>query len=102
MDWISDLRLQKIGSHYRAIRRFKSGAGGSWKANDAFGIGEEDVVMEERWRSWCDLASATLKMDILGLDLLVDSSGKCLRVVSRLSHWTKQVASTFWSVTAAL
>ncbi len=76
VSWVSDLRLQKIGNHYRAIRRFKTGFQESWKANDAFGISEEDVPMEERWQSWCDLASRHLKMDILGLDLLVDADGR--------------------------
>lgn len=75
--WVSDLRLQKIGSHYRAIRRFKTGQGeASWKANEAFGIDEEDVPMETRWREWCDVAARVLKMDILGLDLLVDKEGR--------------------------
>jgi hypothetical protein len=48
------LRLQKIGNHYRAIRRYKTNSNGgavsSWKANDAFGIAETDVEMEERWK----------------------------------------------------
>jgi hypothetical protein len=77
VNWVSDLRLQKIGGHYRAIRRFKTWQGDvSWKANDAFGIGEEDVPMEARWRDWCDVAARVLDMELLGLDLLVNAEGR--------------------------
>lgn len=75
VQWESDLRLQKIGAHYRAIRRFKTGHSDAWKANDAIGINEEDVPMEQRWKNWLDICSKCLKMDILGLDLLVSAEG---------------------------
>lgn len=75
--WVSDIRVQKIGPHYRAIRRFRSASQptDAWKANDAFGIGEEDVPVEERWKTWADACSAELHMDILGLDILQAEDG---------------------------
>lgn len=76
IEWESDLRLQKIGAHYRAIRRFKSGNSDAWKANDALGIQEEDVTMELRWKHWLDVLSCELDMPILGMDLLVSSDGR--------------------------
>lgn len=41
--WVGDVRVQKIGRHYRAIRRRKvpGGSVDAWKANDAMGIAEE-------------------------------------------------------------
>jgi hypothetical protein len=75
--WKSDLRIQKIGDHYRAIRRFKTRPDNAevWKANEGFGIEEEDVKVEERWKQWADVCARELKMDILGIDLLVDEEG---------------------------
>jgi Synapsin, ATP binding domain/Synapsin, N-terminal domain len=68
--WRQDIRLQKIGGHYRAIRRTKvregdgaadgGGVPSSWKANDAFGIREDDVKMKSRWKRWLDLVCVLL------------------------------------------
>ena len=64
------MRVQKIGSHYRAIRRKKIGEGDVWKANEGVGVGEEEVEVEERWREWADVCGEVLGMEILGLDIL--------------------------------
>lgn len=60
--------VQKIGSHYRAIRRSKTAAAANlsvWKANEGIGIVEEDVPVEMRWRVWADACATVLDMDLL-------------------------------------
>ena len=69
------MRVQKIGSHYRAIRRKKIGEGDVWKANEGVGVGEEEVEVEERWKEWADVCGEVLGMEILGLDILEEGEG---------------------------
>lgn len=73
--WVADIRVQRIGKHYRAIRRTRTGSSSAWKANDAIGITEEDVPVEARWRRWADACAQVLEMDILGLDILQEQDG---------------------------
>ena len=75
VDWHSDVRIQRIGKHFRAIRRFKT-SGDAWKANDAYGIDEQGCEVEERWKVWCNVIAENLDMNIIGLDLLVDKNGR--------------------------
>lgn len=74
--WVADIRVQKIGNNYRAIQRSRLNEQASWKANDAISIKEEDVLVQERWKKWIDEAAQELKMDMCGMDLLVDEKGK--------------------------
>ncbi len=58
--WDYDLRVQKIGPHYRAFRRFSE----NWKGK---GIGrqhDEDIPVTDQLRGWVDAAAAALGMDI--------------------------------------
>jgi len=76
VQWQGDVRIQKIGNHYRAIKRVKTSSQSSWKANDPMGISEEDVKVEERWKRWIDVASLELMMPICGMDLLITVDNK--------------------------
>jgi glutathione synthase/RimK-type ligase-like ATP-grasp enzyme len=66
----ADLRIQKIGGHYRAFRRV--GISGEWKTNTGTSVMEE-VDCSERWRAWAD-ASAEMfgGLDILTVDAIVE------------------------------
>jgi hypothetical protein len=58
--WDYDFRVQKIGNHYRAFRRFSE----NWKGK---GIGrqhDEDIPVTDQLRGWVDAAAAALGMDI--------------------------------------
>lgn len=69
-----DLRIQKIGSHYRAFRRI--GISGEWKTNTGTSVMEE-VDISERWRNWVDLSANMFGgLDILAVDAIVDAEGK--------------------------
>ena len=48
-----DLRIQKIGAHYRAFRRI--GVAGEWKTNTGTAVMEE-LPCEPRWKTWADAA----------------------------------------------
>lgn len=68
-----DLRIQKIGSHYRAFRRI--GISGEWKTNTGTSVMEE-VDISERWKNWVDLSSEMFGgLDILAVDAIVDGEG---------------------------
>ena len=72
VDWVYDVRVQKIGSHYRAIKRSRTGDRSAWKANEPVGITEDDVPVKDTWRRWIDAAAEELEMDICGLDIIGD------------------------------
>ena len=63
VDWDYDFRIQKIGEHYRAFRRFSS----NWKGK-GMSQRDEDIAVEDHHRVWIDAASAALGMDICALD----------------------------------
>merc|ERR1712187_112253 len=66
----ADLRIQKIGSHYRAFRRMS--ISGEWKTNTGTAIMEE-VELCERWRIWADKAAEMFGgLDILTVDAIVE------------------------------
>lgn len=61
--WDYDFRVQKIGNHYRAFRRFSS----NWKGQ-SLDNKDEDIEVTEQLRSWVDLAAEALGMEICALD----------------------------------
>uniref|UniRef100_A0A7S3BPE7 ATP-grasp domain-containing protein n=1 Tax=Haptolina ericina TaxID=156174 RepID=A0A7S3BPE7_9EUKA len=72
---VSDLRIQKIGSNYRAFRR--SDVSGEWKTNTGTAIMEE-LDCEPRWRAWADAAAGIFGgLEILTVDAIIEEgSGK--------------------------
>mmetsp|Transcript_14775 Transcript_14775/g.31824 ORF Transcript_14775/g.31824 Transcript_14775/m.31824 type:complete len:338 (+) Transcript_14775:60-1073(+) len=65
-----DLRIQKIGSHYRAFRR--QDISGEWKTNTGTALLDE-VVLEPRWKIWADEAAAMFGgLEILTVDAIVE------------------------------
>lgn len=66
----SDLRIQKIGSHYRAFRR--TDISGEWKTNT--GTSHLELVeLEDRWKVWADAAAEMFGgLDILTVDAIVE------------------------------
>lgn len=65
-----DLRIQKIGKHYRAFRRMD--ISGEWKTNTGTSH-LEHVEVEERWRLWADSAADMFGgLDILTVDAIVE------------------------------
>jgi len=76
IDWKIDVRVQKIGNHYRAIARKRMSEQSPWKSNEGIGISEEDVKVKKRWKKWIDAAAEECEMEICGMDLLVDEDGK--------------------------
>merc|ERR1712224_759997 len=71
----SDLRIQKIGTQYRAFRRV--GVSGEWKTNTGTSV-MESIEVEEKYRRWADEASAMFGgLEILAVDAIVEEgSGK--------------------------
>jgi len=66
----SDLRIQKIGTHYRAFRRV--GMSGEWKTNTGSSV-MDSIEVEDRYRRWADEASAMFGgLDILAVDAIVE------------------------------
>jgi len=66
----SDLRIQKIGNHYRAFRRV--GIAGEWKTNTGSAI-MELVTCTAKWRAWADAAAGLFGgLDILTVDAVVE------------------------------
>jgi len=66
----ADLRIQKIGSHYRAFRRFS--ISGEWKTNTGSSH-MEHVEVEDRWKLWADAAAEMFGgLDILTVDAIVE------------------------------
>lgn len=67
-----DLRIQKIGDHYRAFLR--NGISGEWKTNTGSSIMTE-VTCEDRWRRWASEAAALFGgLDILTVDAIIEES----------------------------
>lgn len=65
-----DLRIQKIGDHYRAFRRV--GISGEWKTNTGTAVMDE-VEISDRWRLWADQASQMFGgLDIMTVDAIVE------------------------------
>lgn len=65
-----DLRIQKIGKHYRAFRRMD--ISGEWKTNTGTSH-LEHVEVEERWKFWADKAADMFGgLDILTVDAIVE------------------------------
>lgn len=65
-----DLRIQKIGSHYRAFRR--RDVSGEWKTNTGTALLDE-VALEQRWKVWADEAAAMFGgLEILTVDAIVE------------------------------
>ena len=61
-----EIRLQKIGGHYRALKRLSSG----WKGNTSV-LSTEEVEMTDEWRSWISEASSIFGgLDICALDVV--------------------------------
>jgi glutathione synthase/RimK-type ligase-like ATP-grasp enzyme len=66
----ADLRIQKIGRHYRAFRR--RSVSGSWKTNTGTSVMDEEEI-QERWRRWADAAAEMFGgLDILTVDAIVE------------------------------
>merc|ERR1712217_780802 len=65
-----DLRIQKIGKHYRAFKRVD--VSGEWKTNTGTSM-MEAVECSERWRVWADAAAEIFGgLDILTVDAIVE------------------------------
>eukprot|EP00440_Ansanella_granifera_P071887 gb/GFBE01078012.1/.p1 GENE.gb/GFBE01078012.1/~~gb/GFBE01078012.1/.p1 ORF type:complete len:349 (+),score=79.94 gb/GFBE01078012.1/:1-1047(+) len=65
-----DLRIQKIGSNYRAFKRV--GISGEWKTNTGTSIMDE-VECTERYKKWADAAAEMFGgLDILTVDAIVE------------------------------
>ena len=66
----SDLRIQRIGEHYRAFRRV--GMSGDWKTNTGCSLMEE-VECSARWRRWVhEAASMFGGLDIFAVDAITE------------------------------
>lgn len=71
--WDYDIRIQKIGNHYRAFRRTAK----HWKSNVDFAMQDEDIEVEERYMIWIEAAAQACGMDICAMDVLrVEETGK--------------------------
>jgi len=69
-----DLRIQKIGPHYRAFKR--TTVSGEWKTNTGCSILEE-IVVTEKYKLWADWAAEMFGgVDILAVDAIHTAEGK--------------------------
>eukprot|EP00913_Durusdinium_trenchii_P003047 g2816.t1 len=65
------LRIQKIGSNYRAFKRI--GISGDWKTNTCTSIMDE-IECTERYRRWADAAATFFGgLDILTVDAIIEA-----------------------------
>jgi glutathione synthase/RimK-type ligase-like ATP-grasp enzyme len=72
IDGAHDLRIQKIGSSYRAFQR--QDISGEWKTNTGTAVLEEKP-MKPHWKRWADEASEMFGgLDILTVDAIVEQS----------------------------
>eukprot|EP01091_Cochliopodium_minus_P002645 TRINITY_DN12496_c0_g1_i1.p1 TRINITY_DN12496_c0_g1~~TRINITY_DN12496_c0_g1_i1.p1 ORF type:complete len:207 (-),score=69.63 TRINITY_DN12496_c0_g1_i1:19-639(-) len=69
--WEVDLRIQKIGNHYRVFERKSK----DWKSNASISTTDSEGTLHERYKTWIDEASKELKMDITAMDVIVDEKG---------------------------
>lgn len=66
----ADLRIQKIGEHYRVFRRID--ISGEWKTNTGTSH-LEMIEIEDRWKRWADAAADMFGgLDILTVDAIVE------------------------------
>jgi len=63
IDWDFDFRIQKIGNHYRAFRRYSD----NWKGK-SLNQTDEDIEVTPKLKQWIDEAALALGMDICALD----------------------------------
>jgi len=69
-----DIRIQKIGPHYRAFKRVSMS--GNWKTNVGTSV-IEPLELTEQYRQWADEAAAMFGgLDILSVDAIHTSSGQ--------------------------
>lgn len=67
IDYDYEVRVQKIGPHYRAFKRISS----NWKGNVGNVSVNEDIPVEERFKKWIDACAAMWGgVDICALDIL--------------------------------
>eukprot|EP00005_Dracoamoeba_jomungandri_P004121 CAMPEP_0174254486 /NCGR_PEP_ID=MMETSP0439-20130205/3798_1 /TAXON_ID=0 /ORGANISM="Stereomyxa ramosa, Strain Chinc5" /LENGTH=366 /DNA_ID=CAMNT_0015336089 /DNA_START=8 /DNA_END=1105 /DNA_ORIENTATION=+ len=66
IDWEYDIRVQKIGSHYRAFRRTSK----HWKSNVDIATKTEDIEVEDRYKIWIDAGANECGMDICAMDII--------------------------------
>jgi len=67
IDWDFDMRIQKIGSHYRGFKRTSP----NWKGNTGNASILSDMDMTEEYKLWIDECSKLFGgLDICALDLL--------------------------------
>jgi len=73
IEWDYDMRIQKIGHHYRAFRRVSS----NWKGNVGNESMIEDMEMTDRYQLMVDECSKLFGgLEILALDLVHAKTGK--------------------------
>jgi len=73
IEWNYDMRIQKIGPHYRAFRRISS----NWKGNVGNESFVEDMDITDRYKLMVDECAKLFGgLEILGLDLVHCKSGK--------------------------
>jgi len=71
---LGDLRIQKIGNHYRAFKRV--GLSGDWKTNTCTAIMDE-IQCLDRYKLWADEAAKMFGgLDILTVDAIIQESGE--------------------------
>ena len=66
LPWVYDLRLQKIGNHYRAFRRTSK----HWKSNVDINMKDEDCEILPHQKRWLEEAAQYCGMDICAMDVL--------------------------------
>lgn len=73
LDGTYDLRIQKIGNHYRAFKRTSLG---NWKTNTGTSL-LEDIPVTEQYKFWVDEASLIFGgLDILAVDVIHTTDNK--------------------------
>jgi len=69
-----DLRIQKIGSHYRAFKRIS--ISGNWKTNTGTSV-VESIPLTDQYKLWVDECAKIFGgLDILAVDAIHASNGK--------------------------